>query len=160
MGMPVRIDEELYAQAKSEAVAEHRTIAGQIEFWSTLGRTSLDNPDLPVSFIAESLISMRNCATAPPLCAQPSRMSMKVQTRRFGRQYKLHNNVAEDVIGLFNCHCNPKIGERKKRGIWQNYACINFIVRASFICLGTRWTMRSGWFILRQLVRMRTFTAI
>ncbi len=58
MGMPVRIDEELYAQAKSEAVAEHRTIAGQIEFWAKVGRTALDNPDLPVSFIAESLISM------------------------------------------------------------------------------------------------------
>ena len=58
MGMPVRIDEELYAQAKSEAVAEHRTIAGQIEFWAKVGRTALDNPDLPVSFIAESLISL------------------------------------------------------------------------------------------------------
>ena len=41
MGMPVRIDEELYAQAKSEAVAEHRTIAGQIEFWAKVGRTAL-----------------------------------------------------------------------------------------------------------------------
>ena len=58
MGMPVRIDEELYAQAKSEAAAEHRTIAGQIEFWAKVGRTALDNPDLPVSFIAESLISL------------------------------------------------------------------------------------------------------
>ena len=58
MGMPVRIDEELYAQAKSEAVAEHRTIAGQIEFWAKVGRTALDNPDLPVSFIAASLISV------------------------------------------------------------------------------------------------------
>lgn len=58
MGMPVRIDDELYAQAKSEAAAEHRTIAGQIEFWAKVGRAALDNPDLPVSFIAESLISM------------------------------------------------------------------------------------------------------
>lgn len=58
MGMPVRIDDELYEQAKSEAAAEHRTIAGQIEFWAKVGRTALDNPDLPVSFIAESLISM------------------------------------------------------------------------------------------------------
>ena len=58
MGMPVRIDDDLYAQAKSEAVAEHRTIAGQIEFWAKVGRAALDNPDLPVSFIAESLISL------------------------------------------------------------------------------------------------------
>ena len=34
MGMPVRIDNLLYEQAKSEAKAEHRTIAGQIEFWA------------------------------------------------------------------------------------------------------------------------------
>jgi hypothetical protein len=58
MTMPVRIDEELYAAAKNEAQAEHRTIAGQIEFWAKVGRAALDNPDLPVSFIAESLISM------------------------------------------------------------------------------------------------------
>jgi len=56
--MPVRIDDELYEQAKAEAAAEHRTIAGQIEFWAKVGRASLDNPDLPVSFIAESLISL------------------------------------------------------------------------------------------------------
>ncbi len=58
MGMPVRIDDDLYAQARAEAAAEHRTIAGQIEFWAKVGRTALDNPDLPVSFIAESLVSM------------------------------------------------------------------------------------------------------
>lgn len=33
-------------------------IAGQIEFWAKVSRAALDNPDLPVSFIAESLISM------------------------------------------------------------------------------------------------------
>lgn len=58
MGMPVRIDDTLYEQAKAEAAAEHRTIAGQIEFWAKVGRAALDNPDLPVSFIAESIISM------------------------------------------------------------------------------------------------------
>ena len=48
MGMPVRIDNQLYEQAKSEAKAEHRTIAGQIEFWATVGRAAIDNPELPV----------------------------------------------------------------------------------------------------------------
>ena len=38
--------------------AEHRTIAGQVEFWAKVGRAALDNPDLPVSFIAESLVSL------------------------------------------------------------------------------------------------------
>ena len=58
MGMPVRIDDSLYEQAKAEAKIEHRTIAGQIEFWAMVGRAALDKPDLPVSFVAESLASL------------------------------------------------------------------------------------------------------
>ncbi len=58
MGMPVRIEDELYISARNQAKAEHRTIAGQIEFWAKVGRAALDNPDLPIDFIAESLISM------------------------------------------------------------------------------------------------------
>lgn len=58
MGMPVRINDELYAQAKAQAAAEHRSIAGQIEFWAKVGQAALDNPDLPAEFISESLISM------------------------------------------------------------------------------------------------------
>ena len=58
MGMPVRIEDDLYLSARDQAKAEHRTIAGQIEFWAKVGRAALDNPDLPVDFISESLISM------------------------------------------------------------------------------------------------------
>ena len=58
MGMPVRMDDTLYEQARAQAQAERRTIAGQIEFWAKVGRAALDNPDLPVSFVAESLVSM------------------------------------------------------------------------------------------------------
>ena len=54
----IRIDQRLYDQARTEALAEHRTIAGQVEYWALIGRAALDNPDLPVSFIAESLASM------------------------------------------------------------------------------------------------------
>lgn len=54
----IRINQTLYEQAKQDANIEHRTIAGQIEFWARVGRAALDNPDLPVSFIAESLASL------------------------------------------------------------------------------------------------------
>ena len=57
MGMPVRINEALYDQAKAQAQAERRTIAGQIEFWALMGRTALDNPDLPIDFIRDLLIA-------------------------------------------------------------------------------------------------------
>lgn len=33
MGMPVIIEDDLYASAPDQAKAEHRTIAGQIEYW-------------------------------------------------------------------------------------------------------------------------------
>jgi hypothetical protein len=54
----IRINQDLYEQAKLDATLEHRSIAGQIEFWARVGRAALDNPDLPVSFVAESLASM------------------------------------------------------------------------------------------------------
>lgn len=54
----IRIDQVLYEQAKADAAVEHRTIAGQVEFWAKVGRAALDNPDLPVGFVAESLASM------------------------------------------------------------------------------------------------------
>ena len=58
MSQSIRIDESLHEQAKNYAKAERRTIAGQIEFWARVGRAALDNPDLPVNFMAESLASM------------------------------------------------------------------------------------------------------
>ena len=54
----IRINQDLYELAKQDAALEHRSIAGQIEFWARVGRAALDNHDLPVSFVAESLASM------------------------------------------------------------------------------------------------------
>lgn len=54
----IRIDRMLYDQAKVDAAGEHRTIAGQVEFWARIGRAALDNPDLPVTFVAESLAAL------------------------------------------------------------------------------------------------------
>ena len=58
MSMPVRIEPDLYNRAKKEAAVEHRTIAGQIEFWAQVGRACIENPDLPVTFVIDSLASL------------------------------------------------------------------------------------------------------
>jgi hypothetical protein len=58
MSMPVIIEPDLYNRAKKEAAVEHRTIAGQIEFWAQVGRACIDNPDLPVNFVIDSLASL------------------------------------------------------------------------------------------------------
>ena len=55
--MPVRIDPDLYKRAKKEAAIEHRTIAGQIEFWALIGKAALDNPDLPIDFVRDLLVA-------------------------------------------------------------------------------------------------------
>lgn len=56
--LSVRIDENLINAARVAAKAEFRTVQGQVEYWAKVGRAALDNPDLPVSFIAESLMSL------------------------------------------------------------------------------------------------------
>ena len=63
MSMPVGIDPALYERAKIEAAIEHRTIAGQIEFWAKVGRASIENPDLPVTFIIELLAAVNEPST-------------------------------------------------------------------------------------------------
>ena len=57
MSMSIRMNDDLYHQAKTAAKSECRTIAGQLEFWARVGRAALENPDLPVDFIRELLIA-------------------------------------------------------------------------------------------------------
>jgi len=52
------MDDDLVGAARTAAKAEYRTVQGQIEFWAKVGRAALDNPELPASFIAESLMSL------------------------------------------------------------------------------------------------------
>jgi len=56
--LSVRIDAALINAARTAAKAEFRTVQGQLEYWAKVGRAALDNPDLPASFIAESLMSL------------------------------------------------------------------------------------------------------
>jgi hypothetical protein len=55
----IQINKDLYEHAKQDAMLAHRTVDGQIEYWAEVGRAAIDNPDLPISFIVESLASMR-----------------------------------------------------------------------------------------------------
>ncbi|MCL5260719.1 MAG: ParD-like family protein [Gammaproteobacteria bacterium] len=57
MGIAIRIDETIYNAAKKTASAEYRSIPNQIEYWATIGKCALDNPDLPIEFIKDVLIA-------------------------------------------------------------------------------------------------------
>jgi hypothetical protein len=59
MGIPIRIDEVIYNEAKKVAKAEYRSIPHQIEFWAALGKCALENPDLPIEFIRELLTAKK-----------------------------------------------------------------------------------------------------
>lgn len=54
----IPIDQQLYKQAQHKAELEHCSADELVNFWAKLGRAALENPDLPVSFIAESLLSL------------------------------------------------------------------------------------------------------
>ena len=57
MTMTISIDDGLYNQARMHAQAERRSISQQIELWATVGKTALDNPDLPIDFIRDLLVA-------------------------------------------------------------------------------------------------------
>jgi hypothetical protein len=59
MGIPIRIDEIIYNEAKKVARSEFRTIPNQIEFWANLGKCALENPDLPIEFIKDIIMTKR-----------------------------------------------------------------------------------------------------
>jgi len=57
MGIPIRIDEIIYNDAKKSARAEFRSIPHQIEFWAKIGKCALDNPELPIEFIKDIIVA-------------------------------------------------------------------------------------------------------
>ena len=73
MGTPIRIDDDIYLAAQRVASAERRSIPQQIEFWALVGKTALENPDLPVEFVRELLISKNtDRALAEPFDFRPA----------------------------------------------------------------------------------------
>ena len=57
MAQSVRIKDELVESARSVAKVEHRSLAGQMEHWATIGRAAEENPNLPFSMIREILLA-------------------------------------------------------------------------------------------------------
>jgi hypothetical protein len=57
MGMPIRINETIYNDARKVARAEFRSIPLQIEYWAKIGKCALENPDLPIDFIKDILVA-------------------------------------------------------------------------------------------------------
>lgn len=57
MSTSIRINDEFYLEAKSQAKAELRSIPNQIEYWARIGKTAIENPDLSIEAIKELLVA-------------------------------------------------------------------------------------------------------
>ncbi|MFT8209999.1 MAG: ParD-like family protein [Symbiopectobacterium sp.] len=57
MATSIRLDEDFVSDVKVYADAASRSVPKQIEHWAKIGRIAEDNPDLPYSFISETLLA-------------------------------------------------------------------------------------------------------
>lgn len=57
MSISIRVNDDFYNQAKIQAKAELRTVPSQVEYWARIGRTALDNPDLPIDMVEKLLVA-------------------------------------------------------------------------------------------------------
>lgn len=58
MSTVIRISDELASEAKIKSKVEHRSMTSQIEYWATIGKAAEENPDLPFSFIKDTLMAL------------------------------------------------------------------------------------------------------
>lgn len=58
MAVALKVSDELIELVKPQAAAQHRSIPKQIEYWARLGKVVEENPDLPLQFIKDTLLSI------------------------------------------------------------------------------------------------------
>ncbi|MFM8446602.1 MAG: TA system antitoxin ParD family protein [Candidatus Nanopelagicaceae bacterium] len=57
MGKVVKLNEDFVARVAKEAKSNRRSVPKQIEFYYTIAAAALENPDLPVEWVRDLLIS-------------------------------------------------------------------------------------------------------
>ena len=65
MSTVIRISDNLASQAKARSKVEHRSMTSQLEYWATMGKAAEENPDLPFSFLRETLLAMEEMNQNP-----------------------------------------------------------------------------------------------
>jgi hypothetical protein len=54
----LKLSADLVEDAKTTAAAEHRSVPRQIEYWARIGKAVLENPELPLRFIQDTMLSL------------------------------------------------------------------------------------------------------
>jgi hypothetical protein len=57
MAVALKLSDELVEDAKTHAAAEHRSVPKQIEYWARIGKAVLENPELPLRLIQDTILS-------------------------------------------------------------------------------------------------------
>jgi hypothetical protein len=57
MAVAMKLSDSLVEDAKTVAAAEHRSVPKQIEYWARIGKAVLDNPDMPLQLIQDTMLS-------------------------------------------------------------------------------------------------------
>ncbi len=57
MATAVKVSDNLVAKARIRSKVFKRSVAGQIEYWATIGQIVDENPDLPLPLIQEILLA-------------------------------------------------------------------------------------------------------
>ena len=57
MSVAMKLADDLVADAKAIAAAEHRSVPKQIEYWARIGKAVLENPELPLRMIQDMMVS-------------------------------------------------------------------------------------------------------
>jgi len=65
MSTVVRISNDLASEARLRSKVEHRSMASQLEYWARIGKAAEENPDLPFTFIKDTLIAIEEMKQAP-----------------------------------------------------------------------------------------------
>lgn len=58
MAVAIKLSDDLVEIAKTVAAAEHRSVPKQIEYWARIGKAVLDNPELPLRIIQDTLLTI------------------------------------------------------------------------------------------------------
>ena len=57
MAVAMKLSDDLVEDAKTVAAAEHRSVPKQIEYWARIGKAVLDNPEMPLQLIQDTMLS-------------------------------------------------------------------------------------------------------
>ena len=59
MSKAIKLSDELVDDAQRYAVVNHRSPPKQIEYWAAIGKIAEENPDLPLGFVRDTLVSLK-----------------------------------------------------------------------------------------------------